>query len=105
MMDGMRAALVAATAVAMVGVATPPGRAGEFVWMEGEAGKANVKVNTTGWGNAQFLSEGRWMHVSFDADKVDAAVKADAVVVQNPPGATGRDEKDETAAKDVFQLP
>jgi hypothetical protein len=73
-------------AVAVMGIAGPTGRAGEFVWLEGEAGKANVKVNNTGWGNAQFLSEGRWMHISFDADKVEAEVKTDAVVVQYPFG-------------------
>ena len=80
MMNWMRAV----TAVAVVSVVSSLGRAGEFVWLEGEAGQANVKVNNAGWGNAQFLSEGRWMHISFDADKVEAEVKADAVTIQYP---------------------
>ncbi|HSW00055.1 MAG TPA: hypothetical protein VLI39_07780 [Sedimentisphaerales bacterium] len=63
-------------------VASTAARAGEFVWLEGESGRANVKVNNAGWGNAQFLSEGQWMHISFEADKVEDEVKADAVVVQ-----------------------
>ncbi len=77
-----RAVVVGGIIVAAVASLTV--RAGEFVWLEGEAGTANVKVNNTGWGNAQFLSEGRWMHVSFEADKVDAEVDAGAVVIQHP---------------------
>ncbi len=80
MMSWMRAV----TAVAVVSVIASLGQANEFVWLEGEAGQASVKVNNAGWGNAQFLSEGRWMHISFDADKVEAEVKADAVTVQYP---------------------
>lgn len=71
-------------AVVAVAIMSVTVRAGEFVWLEGESGRANVKVNNAGWGNAQFLSEGKWMHVSFDADKVVDEVKADAVVVQYP---------------------
>src|SRR5512133_2624259 len=74
---------MAAAAVLVTAVVTM-GQAGEFVWLEGEAGQASVKVGTSGWGNEQFLSEGRWMHVSFDADKVEGEVKADAVVVRYP---------------------
>ena len=79
MMNWMRAAIATVTAVVAMGMIGPAGRAGEFVWLEGEAGQANVKVNNAGWGNAQFLSEGQWMHISFEADKVEAEVKADAV--------------------------
>jgi hypothetical protein len=84
MMNWMRVTLAAVMVVVAVGVIGPTGRAGEFVWLEGEAGKANVKVNNAGWDNAQFLSEGRWMRISLDADKVEAEVKADAVVIQYP---------------------
>jgi len=70
-------------AVLAVVVASEAG-AGEFVWLEGESGQANVKVNNAGWGNVQFLSEGKWMHISLDADKVEAEIKADAAVVQYP---------------------
>jgi len=71
-------------AVAVVAMASAMGRAGEYVWLEGESGRANVKVNNAGWGNVQFLSEGQWMNISFEADKVEDEVKADAVVVQYP---------------------
>ncbi len=70
-----------AVAAAVV-VAVSASRAGEFVWLEGEAGRANVTVNNSGWGNAQFLSDGRWMHLAVDAEKVEAEVKADAAVIQ-----------------------
>lgn len=70
--------------VAAMAIASATGQAGEFVWLEGESGRANVKVNNAGWGNAHFLSEGKWMHVSFEADKVEDEVKADAVVIQYP---------------------
>jgi beta-galactosidase len=72
--------------VAAMAIASATGRAGEFVWLEGEAGRANVKVNNAGWGNAQFLSEGQWMNISFEAEKVQDEVKADAVLVQYPFG-------------------
>ncbi len=71
-------------AVAAMAIVSATGRAGEFVWLEGESGRANVKVNNAGWGNAHFLSEGRWMHISFDADKVEDEVKAEAVAIQYP---------------------
>ncbi len=80
----MRAAIAVVIAFAGFTGLTSPCRAGAFVWLEGEAGKASVKVNNTGWGNAQFLSDGRWMHISFDAGKVDDEVKADAVVIDYP---------------------
>jgi len=79
MMNWMRVAIAAVAAL----VAATTGRAGEFVWLEGESGRANVKAATAGWGNELFLSEGRWLHISFDADKVEDEVKADAVVLQH----------------------
>ena len=34
----------------------------EFVWLEGEQTSfANVAVNLSGWGNTQFLSDGKWL--------------------------------------------
>ncbi len=70
--------------IAAVAIVSAAGRAGEFVWLEGESGQANVKVNNAGWGNAHFLSEGQWMNISFEAEKVEDEVKAEAVVVQYP---------------------
>ena len=79
MMNWARIVIAAVVAVVLDGAI---GRGGEFVWLEGEAGRANVQVNNSGWGNAHFLSEGKWMHISVDAEKVDAEVKADAAVIQ-----------------------
>ncbi len=78
----MHRAKVVMAAVAAVIVAGAICRGAQFVWLEGEAGQANVTVSNSGWGNAHFLSEGKWMHVSIDAEKVDAEVKADAVLIQ-----------------------
>ena len=42
--------------------AQPPGR--DFVWLEGEQPSAtNVKPNLAGWGNKQFLSGEKWLHL------------------------------------------
>lgn len=81
MVNWARIVTAAVVAVVLDGAV---GRGAEFVWLEGEAGRANVQVNNSGWGNAHFLSEGKWIHVAVDAEKVDAEVKADAVVIQYP---------------------
>ena len=56
--------------------AQPPGH--DFLWLEGEAPSAtNVKPNLAGWGNKQFLSGEKWLHLSIDADKVDKELPAE----------------------------
>ncbi|MGA2034489.1 MAG: glycoside hydrolase family 2 TIM barrel-domain containing protein [Thermoguttaceae bacterium] len=66
--------LLAATAVR---AADPP-----FVWLEGEQPTAiNVKANLAGWGHPEFLSGQKWLSLSIDADKVDAAVPGDGVLI------------------------
>jgi len=48
-------------------VAVPP-----YVWIEGEATvSTNLKPNIAGWGRKEFLSEGKWLHVSIEADRVE----------------------------------
>ena len=55
----------------------------DFVWLEGEQpSAANIEVQRSGWGNTQFLSEGKWLHCSIDADKVDASVPDEGVSVE-----------------------
>ena len=50
----------------------PDARAADFVWLEGEQpASKNVKLNLAGWGNKQFLSGEKWLHLSIDADKID----------------------------------
>jgi len=54
-------------------------------WIEGEANvsvaPASVKAEAVGWGHADWLSGGKWMQVSVDADKVDAGVPGEGVDV------------------------
>jgi beta-galactosidase len=55
----------------------------EYVWIEGEEPAAiNVKPNIAGWGNKQFLSGEKWLHVSIDADKVGKEVPAEGVLIK-----------------------
>ncbi|MBN1362202.1 MAG: hypothetical protein JW993_16520 [Sedimentisphaerales bacterium] len=70
--------------VVLVSVTAVPAWAAEFVWLEGEAGTTNVEVSNTGWGNAHFLSNAKWMHLAIDADKVENEVKTDAIVIRYP---------------------
>ena len=66
------------------GVAAPApaardgGPAPRFLWLEGEEpASANVKLNLAGWGNKQFLSGEKWLHVSLEADKVEKELPAE----------------------------
>ncbi|MGI6494478.1 MAG: sugar-binding domain-containing protein [Kiritimatiellia bacterium] len=54
------------------------------VWLEGEAGQADVPVNNAGWGNAELLSGGKWMQVSVEAGKVGSVVPEDGAVIRYP---------------------
>jgi beta-galactosidase len=56
----------------------------DFVWVEGEDAKCSVPANNSGWGNKEFLSGEKWMHLAIDAEKVDQVVKEDAVTIQYP---------------------
>lgn len=76
-----RALLVAAWLGVLLPVMAP---AAPFVWLEGEAGTANVPVNTAGWGNAEFLSGGKWLSVSIDEGKVAKEVPAEGVLIRYP---------------------
>lgn len=59
-------------------------QAAPFVWLEGESGAANVPVKTDGWGNAEFLSGGKWLSLSIDEGKVEKEVPAEGVVIRYP---------------------
>ena len=58
--------------------------AGQFVWLEGESGTANVPVKTDGWGNTDFLSGGKWLSVSVEDGKVEKDVPADGALIRYP---------------------
>ena len=56
-----------------------------YVWIEGEAtGTINVKPNISGWGHTEFLSEGKWLQISIDADKVEKELPAGGAVLTYP---------------------
>jgi hypothetical protein len=56
-----------------------------FVWIEGEAtGKINVKPNIAGWGHTEFLSDGKWLQISLDADKVEKELPVGGAVLTYP---------------------
>jgi beta-galactosidase len=47
------------------------------VWIEAEnTASANMKVEAAGWGNTQFLSEGKWVNINIAAEKVGAELRA-----------------------------
>jgi hypothetical protein len=58
--------------------APPP----DYVWLEGEAAQANTPVNLAGWGRKEFLSGEKWLHLSIDADKVEATAPVDGALLR-----------------------
>jgi beta-galactosidase len=53
------------------------------VWIEGEAPAAiNVKPNISGWGHPEYLSEGKWLQVSIEADKVERDLPAEGALIR-----------------------
>ena len=54
----------------------------EYVWMEGETPtRATVKFETGGWGHADFLSGGSWLHGSVEPQDLEAKIPADGAVL------------------------
>ena len=49
------------------------------VWLEGESATTEFKVNISGWGRPQFLSNDKWLHVSIDEDKVEKGVPNEGI--------------------------
>ena len=56
---------------------------GEYVWIEGETGDSNIDVVRSGWGNTEFLSDGNWLHLSIDQDKVQNEVPEEGVLISH----------------------
>jgi beta-galactosidase len=49
----------------------------DAVWIEAEnTASANLKIEAAGWGNSQFLSEGKWVNINITAEKVGADLPA-----------------------------
>jgi len=57
-------------------------QAPDFVWIEGESAKTSHKVNIAGWGRPQFLSEGKWLHLSVDQGNVEKEVSEEGILLQ-----------------------
>ena len=56
-----------------------------YVWIEAEAaGKINVKPNVSGWGHTEFLSDGKWLQISIDADKVEKELPTGGALISYP---------------------
>ncbi|MCW3100449.1 MAG: Beta-galactosidase/beta-glucuronidase [Chthonomonadaceae bacterium] len=56
-----------------------------YLWIEGEAtGTINVKPNIAGWGHTEFLSDGKWLQISIDADKVEKEIPTGGAVLTYP---------------------
>jgi len=50
---------------------------GETVWIEAEdAASTNLKLAAAAWGNSGFLSGGKWVNVTIDADKLEKELPA-----------------------------
>ena len=55
--------------------------AAEFVWIEGEAAKANVETKAAGWGRPHFLSEEKWLHISVEAGNVEKQLPNEGIIL------------------------
>ncbi len=51
------------------------------IWLEGESAKTSFKVNRSGWGRTQFLSEEKWLHISVNQGDVGTQVPDHGVVL------------------------
>ena len=51
---------------------------GDSIWLEAESyASSNLKPNVAGWGETSLLSEGKWLMVSIEADKVDKTLPSE----------------------------
>jgi beta-galactosidase len=56
--------------------------AADYVWLEGENPTSkNLDVAGVGWGNTQFLSQGKWLNVNIEAGKVEAQCPKEGVLL------------------------
>ncbi|MEI6166259.1 MAG: glycoside hydrolase family 2 TIM barrel-domain containing protein [bacterium] len=66
-----------------ISLAASISQAGGFVWLEGEAGKSNVAVQSgeTGIG---ILSGGQWLQYSVEEGKIEKDIPAEGILIQYP---------------------
>ncbi|HWH70017.1 MAG TPA: hypothetical protein VNT26_11575, partial [Candidatus Sulfotelmatobacter sp.] len=53
-----------------------------FVWLEGESAKTTFKTTIGDWGRPQYLSDGKWLHVSVEEDKVEKEVPEAGILLE-----------------------
>ncbi len=54
-----------------------------YVWLEGERPTStNMEAEGSGWGNVQYLSEGKWLHFSIDAEQIGDRVSDDGILLK-----------------------
>ena len=53
------------------------------IWMEGEKPtRANVKFRAAGWGKAEILSEGKWLHLSMSLEQMAKGLPKDGALLE-----------------------
>ncbi len=67
-----------------VAAARIPAETPRFLWIEGESAETTAPAKRAGWGRPQLLSDGKWLHLSVDADHVEKEVPADGFVLRYP---------------------
>ena len=81
--------------VLAVGLLTLPALAADYVWLEGEAPTScSIEVQPSGWGNTQFLSLEKWLHISIESAEVEQRCPPEGIVIAYDfaPPAAGRYE-------------
>lgn len=56
----------------------------DFVWLEGESGKASGPARTGGWGRPHLLSGQKWLHVQVEEANVEKEAPAEGIVIEYP---------------------
>src|ERR1035438_1387740 len=53
-----------------------------YVWLGSESAKTSFKATIGDWGRPQFLSAGKWLHVSVEEDKVEKEVPDGGILLE-----------------------
>ena len=52
-----------------------------FIWLESESAKSSFKAEVGDWGRPQFLSGGKWLHLSVDEGQVEKTVPDEGILL------------------------
>jgi len=53
-----------------------------YIWLESESAKTSFKADLGDWGRARFLSDGKWIHISVEEDKVEKEVPDPGILLE-----------------------